>query len=87
MTGRKWNSNSLLPFKADAELRKTIVTLGSEKLKDFVILDKASSMAGEPAPWAELEPTSSWSNNATILTLDSSSRELSEAVESINAWN
>lgn len=44
-------------------------------------------MTGEPAPWAELEPHSSWSNKATILTPVSSSRLLSEDVASISAWN
>lgn len=66
---------------------KINMTLESEELKDFVILDRASNMAGEPAPWAELDPTSSWSNKATILTPDSSLRELSADVDSINAWN
>ena len=64
-----------------------VITLGSEP-NELVIRDKAFSMAGDPAPWAELDPTSSWSNKATILTPVSSSRLLlSEDVESINAWN
>lgn len=58
-----------------------------EELKDPVILDKASNMAGEPAPWAESDPTSSWSNRATIRTPDSWSRECSTELESIRAWN
>jgi hypothetical protein len=67
--------------------RKLVSTLLFEVLKDAVILDKASNMAGEPAPWAEFDPTSSWSNRATILTPDSWSRECSAKVESIRAWN
>lgn len=60
-------------------------TLESEP-KQLVILDKASNMAGDPAPWAESDPTSSWSNNATILTPVSLSRLLSENEASISAY-
>lgn len=56
------------------------------ELKEFVIRDKALSITGEPAPWAELDPTSSWSNKAAILTPGSFSRLVSEDVLSINAW-
>lgn len=34
------------------------ITLGSEP-KELVIRDKAFSMTGDPAPWAESDPTSS----------------------------
>jgi len=59
-------------------------TLESE-LKELVIRDRASNMTGDPAPCAESDPISSWSNNATILTPLSSSRSLSEDVASISA--
>jgi len=62
-----------------------VSTLEFEELKDPVILDKASNMAGEPAPWAESDPTSSWSKRATIRTPDSWSSDCSAEVESIRA--
>lgn len=39
-------------------------------------------MTGLPAPWAEVEPTSSWSNSAMARTPVSSSRALGAAQES-----
>lgn len=75
-----WNNN----FEWENTLEST---LEFEELKDPVILDKASNMAGEPAPWAESDPTSSWSNRATIRTPDSWSSECSAEDESIRAWN
>lgn len=65
---------------------KIVTTLDSEP-KQNVIRERASNMTGDPAPCAELEPTSSWSNKATILTPISFWRLLSEDVASINAWN
>ena len=38
--------------------REVDITLESEA-KELVIRDKAFNMAGDPAPWAELDPTSS----------------------------
>lgn len=59
--------------KESGNIKGEVNTEESE-LKEFVIRDKALSIAGEPAPWAESDPTSSWSNKATILTPGSFSR-------------
>lgn len=40
------------------EGRGAVITLESEP-NELVIRDKAFSMAGDPAPWAESDPTSS----------------------------
>lgn len=61
------------------------VDTDESELKEFVIRDKALSIAGDPAPWAESDPTSSWSNKATILTPGSFSRLICEDVLSISA--
>lgn len=45
---------------------------------------KVSTKTGDPAPCAELEPTSSWSNKATIRIPTSS---LKSDEESISAYN
>lgn len=74
-----------LPFEISREVGNGKVNTLESEVKVFVIRDKAFNMAGEPAPWAESDPTSSWSNKATILTPDSASRLPSEDVASINA--
>ncbi|GJZ49157.1 kinase-like domain, phloem protein 2-like protein [Tanacetum coccineum] len=58
-------------------------TCGLEE-KKVVMRLRASNMMGDPTPCAELDPTSSWSNNATILTPLSSSRLFSDTIASID---
>ncbi|GKF26811.1 hypothetical protein Tco_0082705, partial [Tanacetum coccineum] len=53
------------------------LTCGLEE-KKVVMWLRASNMMGDPTPCAKLDPTSSWSNNATILTPLSSSRLFSD---------